>query len=189
MSPISFHGKRDTCHISGGAVRCLKSSQSINSWALYGANLFLACKRVFDASFLRPAVPPTVPSILERVGPDRRKAYTLYNEMAHNEFVEWWLQTDYGTRSKINWDSNHLSDIWRHFDQVAHNVDGAPKVMCKRCGQILEHPYSKNKDRKGRDTGHGLSTMTRHLKTASCLRSDSRRKGEIFFLTDDWGKK
>lgn len=65
-----------------------------------------------DASFLRPAVPPTVPSILKRVGPDRRKAYILYNEMAHNEFVEWWLQTDYGTRSKINWDSNHLSDVW-----------------------------------------------------------------------------
>jgi hypothetical protein len=134
---------------------------------------------ILDTSFLRPAIPLTIPSILERVGPDRRKAYILYNEMSHNEYVEWWLQTDYGTKSKINWDSNHLSDIWKHFDQVAHSVDSAPKVMCKRCCQILEHPYSKKKDGKGRDTGHGLSTIIRHLKTASCLRSDGRQKGEI----------
>jgi GT2 family glycosyltransferase len=41
-----------------------------------------------DTSFLRPAIPLTIPSILERVGPDQRKAYILYNKMSHNKYVE-----------------------------------------------------------------------------------------------------
>lgn len=131
------------------------------------------------SSFIRPAIPLTIPSSLERVGPDRRKAYVLYNEMTHSEWVDWWLQTDYGSKSKIHWDSNHLSDIWKQYDQVASSIDGAPKVMCKRCSQILEHPYSTKKDIKGKEGRHGLSTMTRHLKTAACQRFENRQKDEI----------
>jgi hypothetical protein len=70
--------------------------------------------QTFDAlenSFLRPSVPLIAPSTLERVGPDRRRLYLLYNEMSHSDWVEWWLQTDYGSKSKISWDSNHLSDV------------------------------------------------------------------------------
>lgn len=131
----------------------------------------------FDSSFLRPAIPLAIPSALERVGPDRRKAYVLYTEMSHTEWVDWWLQTEYGSRSKIAWDSNHLSDVWKNYDQVAHSIDGAPKVMCKRCSQVLEHPYSKRKD--GKEGRHGTTTMTRHLKTAACLRFENRQKNEL----------
>jgi hypothetical protein len=55
----------------------------------------------FDTDFLRPTIPPILPSSLQRVGPDRRKAFILYDKMTHNEWVEWWLQTDFGRKSKI----------------------------------------------------------------------------------------
>jgi hypothetical protein len=113
----------------------------------------------FDSEFLRPVIPLVVPSSLTRVGPDRRKAFVLYDEMTHSDWVDWWLQTDYGRKSRIHWDSSHQSDIWSDFHQVAHGIDGAPKVMCKRCGQILEHPYFLSKGADGKDQRHGLSTM------------------------------
>jgi len=134
---------------------------------------------VFDSEFLRPVIPLVVPSSLTRVGPDRRKAFVLYNEMTHSDWVDWWLQTDYGRKSKIHWDSSHQSDIWSHFPQVAHGTDGAPKVMCKRCGQILEPPYSLSKGADGKDQRHGLSTMKRHLKTAGCQKANKGHNAEI----------
>lgn len=118
---------------------------------------------ILEPSFLRPAIPSSTRSIFERVGPARRKLYFLYDEMTHNDWVEWWLQTDYGSKSKISWDSNHLSDIWKHYVQVAHSVDGTAKVMCKRCSAILEHPYTIKKDTNGKDERHGTTTMTRHI--------------------------
>lgn len=91
--------------------------------------------------------------------------------MNHSEWVDWWLQTDFGSKTKISWDSNHLSDVWKQFAQVAHSADGAPKVMCKRCSAILEHPYTIKKDANGRDGRHGLTTMTRHIKTSACKKA------------------
>lgn len=136
---------------------------------------------ILEPSFLRPAIPSSTLSIFERVGPDRRKLYFLYDEMTHNDWVEWWLQTDYGSKSKISWDSNHLSDIWKHYVQVAHSVDGTAKVMCKRCSANLEHPYTIKKDTNGKDGRHGTTTMTRHIKTTSCQKATGARqqKGEI----------
>ncbi|CEJ62588.1 hypothetical protein PMG11_11085 [Penicillium brasilianum] len=99
--------------------------------------------------------------------------------MTHSDWVDWWLQTDYGRKSKIHWDSSHQSDIWSHFHQVAHGTDGSPKVMCKRCGQILEHPYSLSKGADGKDQRHGLSTMKRHLTTAGCQKANKGHNAEI----------
>jgi hypothetical protein len=129
------------------------------------------------SDFLRPTLPPIVPSSFTYVGPDRRKAYVLYDRMSHNDWVEWWLQTDYGGKSNIHWDSNHQSDAWNYFDQVAHSTNGAPKVMCKRCGVVLEHPNSLVSGSKGQR--QGTSTMTKHLKTASCKRALKGPKAEI----------
>ncbi|KAJ9482200.1 hypothetical protein VN97_g11237 [Penicillium thymicola] len=121
--------------------------------------------------------------------------------MSHSDWVEWWLQTDYGSKSKISWDSNHLSDVWKHYVQVAHSVDGAAKVMCERCSAILEHPYTIKKDINGKDGHHGTTTMTRHLKTSSCVRAAgvNQQKGAIskfipktdipsdtVFIQEDW---
>ncbi|KAJ5264775.1 hypothetical protein N7505_007568 [Penicillium chrysogenum] len=82
-----------------------------------------------DTDFLRPSNLLPIPPSLTRVGPDRRKAYVLYDDMVYQEWVDWWLQTDYGQKSKLSWDSNRSSNIWSNFDQVAHTKDGAPKVM------------------------------------------------------------
>lgn len=132
----------------------------------------------FDPEFLRPRPPPLIPSSLTRVGPDRRKAYVLYDEMVYTDWVDWWLQTDFGKQSKIRWDSKHQSDVWKAFHQVANGSDGAPKVMCKRCGQILEHPQTLC---QGTNMRHGTSTMNKHLKGINCRKAtrSSARKSDI----------
>lgn len=141
---------------------------------------------VLDPTFLRPAISPLIPSPLvipscfQRVGPNRRKAYVLYDMTRHTEWVDWWLQTDYGAKSKISWDSAHLSNAWRDFVQVAHSADGAAKIMCKRCNKILEHPHTTRIMADGRVTRHGTSTMVRHSGTKGCQRTNSNSQdGEI----------
>lgn len=93
--------------------------------------------------------------------------------MVHNDWVNWWLETDSGKKSNIKWSSSHLLPVWVNFHQVANSLDGAPKVMCKRCGGIREHPYTEIKGKKkGEPTVesvtpktkkniHGLGTMTK----------------------------
>ena len=68
-----------------------------------------------DQEFLRLSLRPEVPLIFIRVSPDRRKAFVLYDKMAHAEWVEWWLQTDFGRKSKIKWDSTRHAEIWSYF--------------------------------------------------------------------------
>lgn len=138
-----------------------------------------ASQHTIDASFRQPDDPLPIPSSLTRVGPDRRKGFILYDKMSHNDFVDWWLETDYGRKSKIKWDSNRHTEIWNSYEQVAQGVDGAPKVMCKRCGKILEHPYSLSPNSTGKAQYHGTSTIQKHLKTAGCLRSEKGKKAEI----------
>lgn len=121
---------------------------------------------LLDSDFLRPQPPQTIPSSFQRVGPTRRKGYLLYNIMMHSEWVDWWIETDYGKISKIRWDAAHQSEHWKQFDQVADAVTGQPKVMCRRCGIILEHPSSFL--RPGGKTRHGTSTLMKHLQTNGC---------------------
>lgn len=128
----------------------------------------------FPDDFLRPDLP--LPLTFTRVGPDRRKAFFLYDMAEHTEWVDWWLQTDYGRRSKIHWDTARQAAIWSNFHQVAQITDGAPKVMCKRCEKILEHPHSV---RPGQSGYQGTSTITKHLKSASCQRSLGQRDSDI----------
>ena len=99
--------------------------------------------------------------------------------MSNTEWVDWWLQTDYGRRSKIKWDSTRHTAIWEYFDQVAHSTDGAPKVMCRRCAKILEHPYTMHTNAEGKEQYHGTSTMTKHLKTISCRNTKNGKNAEI----------
>jgi hypothetical protein len=42
-----------------------------------------------EPDFLRPNNP--IPPSLTRVGPDRRKAFVLYDNMAYTDWVDWWL--------------------------------------------------------------------------------------------------
>ncbi|OQD78035.1 hypothetical protein PENANT_c095G04240 [Penicillium antarcticum] len=57
----------------------------------------------------------------------------------HPEWVDWWLETDYGKTSKIRWDAAHQSEHWKQFDQVADATTGQPKGQMKeqeRTGDI-----------------------------------------------------
>jgi hypothetical protein len=127
--------------------------------------------------------PLQYPPSLTQVGPNRKKAFLLYDTMVHSDFVEWWLQTDYGSRpqaDKFGWDTHGRNDsIWSHFHQVAHSTDGAPKVMCKRCDRVLEHPYSLRLVGNGRPTYQGTSTMAKHLRTNACLQATAGKKTDI----------
>lgn len=109
--------------------------------------------------------------------------------MNHNEWVKWWLETDYGLNNhKIAWDSRHGSaaETWKEFDQVAHAETGSPKAIYKRCDTVLEHPYAIKKDDNGTGTStststgkaarHGTTTITRHLQTSGCQRTASGRR-------------
>ena len=42
------------------------------------------------------------PEILERVGPLRKKKFALWTEMVNDEFVAWWLKTEFGSRINRN---------------------------------------------------------------------------------------
>ena len=105
---------------------------------------------VGDSDFVRPGLPsPPVPSSLESIRPDRITIYVVYSKIMSDDYVQWWLQTDFGRKKRMRWDSRHSSDVWDHFDQVTRASDGAPKVMCKHCKAILDHP----------GLGNGTSTM------------------------------
>jgi hypothetical protein len=120
---------------------------------------------LLDQDFIQPRPRLSIPSSLKRVGPDRRKNYVLYDRTMHSEWVDWWLETGCGKISKIRWDANHQAESWQHFDQVADSSDGQPKVMCKRCGLILEHPSSTRTP--GGTNRHGTSTLIKHLRTTA----------------------
>ncbi|KAJ9482154.1 hypothetical protein VN97_g11287 [Penicillium thymicola] len=98
--------------------------------------------------------------------------------MNHSDWVDWWLEADYGSKNKIAWESQHgsASETWEQFEQVAHTGTGSPKVMCKRRNAILEHPYTTKKDANGRVGGHGTTTITRHLQTSACQKATSGRQ-------------
>jgi hypothetical protein len=114
----------------------------------------------------QPLQPPSFPSFLQRVGPDRRKPYFLYSHMSKDQFVAWWLTTDFGKQKRIHWDGRHSSQCWEYFDQVADMTTGEPKVMCNRCAAILEHPQNSR---------HGTSTMNKHTRGINCRRSASKK--------------
>ncbi|CAG8061357.1 unnamed protein product [Penicillium nalgiovense] len=124
--------------------------------------------------------PPPIPIALERVGPDRHKSFVLYTEMSNDDFLHWWLQTEQGSKQgslqvnaddsenvkKLHWDgTGNTSDIWTRFKQIAHYTSGLPKVMCERCGKVLEHPnWSSN----------GTHSLRRHWEGPKCQKSGAK---------------
>lgn len=90
--------------------------------------------------------------------------------MSKDDFIAWWLQTEHGgeqeKKIEFHWDgAGNKSEIWQHFDQVSHHTSGLPKVMCQRCGKILDHPNC---------TSNGTNSMRRHWKGEKCQRAASQ---------------
>jgi hypothetical protein len=118
-----------------------------------------------DTDFAWPGPLLPIPESLERVGPDRTKAYILYSEMSKDAFVAWWLETDFGKKKCIHWDGRHHAKCWEQFEQVAHGKTGKPGVMCTHYRAVLDHPAS----------GHtGTSSMNKHINGPGCRKSTGR---------------
>lgn len=96
----------------------------------------------------------------------------MYESNLEREFLGWWEDTEYGHKlkgdgqSQIKWstESRH-ADVWKHFDQVADIDSGRPRVLCKACLTLLDHPQHKN---------HGTSAMSRHQKSNACRKGKKR---------------
>lgn len=124
-----------------------------------------------DINFIRPVIPPVIPETLERIGPSKRKNYILWTEMVNEDFVIWWLKTEYGSKVKRNiFEGKHNAECWDHFHQIAAIQDGSPKVICKNCDHILAHPADKHR---------GTSTMNRHYSQAGACRKGRTQLHDI----------
>jgi hypothetical protein len=104
----------------------------------------------------------TIPSSLERVK-DQTKSWVRYTSMTKDDFVNWWLHTQYGSKpeaKRVSWDkTGYSSDMWPFFDQIAHSSTGQPKVICKQCNKMYDHPtYTTN----------GTNGPRRHWKKGKC---------------------
>ena len=108
---------------------------------------------------------PPIPSTLKR-SEDRAMTWVIYEEMNKQDFLDWWFSTQIGQdegvqkKFKSSWDGkSHHADIWSQFEQVAHSTTGKPKVRCKRCLKVLDHPNY---------TGNGTNSLRRHTLRGLC---------------------
>jgi hypothetical protein len=114
--------------------------------------------------------PLSVPRSLKR-STDSAQTYVICEDMNKEQFVEWWIQTQSGhsEHQSTFWDrKGQRADIWADFEQVAHFVTGQPKVMCKHCGAILNHPNSMVHTKAGTAGKQGTTALRRHLERAIC---------------------
>ncbi|KAJ5780736.1 hypothetical protein N7457_005896, partial [Penicillium paradoxum] len=138
-------------------------------------------KHTFNSSFIQPSIASSVaPDPIEpfqRVGLGRKGQYFLYNGINHRDW------TDYGSHNTISWESPHgsASETWKYFEQAAYTDTGKPKVICKNCDIILEHPSSGRKDASGKVSRYGTTTITRHLQTIAYQKAVGirRQKGQL----------
>lgn len=116
-----------------------------------------------------PKDPPTC-----RTGPP--KELGSLRDRNEDDFLSWWLQTEYGRqlngsgRSKIRWSVEHSAEVWKHFDQVAELSSGRPKVICRACSTLLDHPQHKS---------HGTSVMGKHQRSSACRKGKKRASSQV----------
>lgn len=103
--------------------------------------------------------PLKAPNCLHRICPDRIRTFILYPLEMGNEFVNWWLQTDFGKKKRLAWDGKRDAECWKHYDQVALEKDGKPGVMCHQCRKVLDHPGWAHS---------GTTSMNKHYNGVNC---------------------
>ncbi|KAJ5642601.1 hypothetical protein N7490_006601 [Penicillium lividum] len=139
----------------------------------YGLDLFPSdlesSQQTIESTPASKLLHPMISSSLERFGND----WIVYSEISKEDFIFWWLQTIHGNelreRNKSFWDrSRSHSEAWNSFKQVAHTVTGDPKIVCQKCGQLLDHPSRKL---------NGTTPMARHLRGEKCQRLSNRVAG------------
>jgi hypothetical protein len=122
-----------------------------------------------NSGFLTPVLPPLIPPSLQRVGPGRSTAFVLFDKMSKDDFVAWWLETDFGKTKKIHWGSNRTAKCWEHFDEVADVRSGKPGAKCRKCHKVLDHPGHSR---------YGTTALNRHMAGPTCKNSTTQ-KGNI----------
>jgi hypothetical protein len=106
--------------------------------------------------------PPGLEVASRSGGKDKVILYPLINETL---FYGWWTQTIYAQTlrqrgKKHKWgQARRNSSLWTHFAEAATFPQGRPKLRCKYCSRLLEHPFIKNT---------GTTAMKNHLKTSTC---------------------
>jgi hypothetical protein len=86
--------------------------------------------------------------------------------MSKNEFVAWWLNTEFGKKKRLNWSANRTATCWEQFEQVADAKTGKPGAMCRHCHKVLDHPAS------GR---YRTTALHRHLAGPTCRKSTTQK--------------
>ena len=102
--------------------------------------------------------------------------YIFYTFNTSQKFNEWWLQTEYGAGVAAgsdrrymnpNWDSSgRTAEAWSLFHEAAERVTGRPKIICKLCDEVLEHPNNKNA---------GSSGLKIHIESKGCKKKAHMR--------------
>ncbi|KAG0153076.1 hypothetical protein PDIDSM_2035 [Penicillium digitatum] len=93
--------------------------------------------------------------------------------MSHNDFVDWWLETDYGRKSKLKWDSNRHTEIWNSYHQVAQHRQSAVSWH-------INHPETSENG--------WLFTVGKGKKAeiTNFLQREGEVSASIPFLQEDW---
>ena len=99
-----------------------------------------------------------------------QRSYVKWESAKESAFYGWWKTTPYhrnlesGAPSHFDprWNSSsRVSTAWLRFHPVAHCDTGRPKVQCKACSALLEHPTHRS---------IGTSCMTKHTASLACRR-------------------
>ncbi|KAJ6001218.1 hypothetical protein N7481_001627 [Penicillium waksmanii] len=121
-----------------------------------------------NLGFARPALPPSIPETLEHVGPQKKKIYVLWTDMVNDEFVAWWLKTEYGSQTKRNIFESRLLGAFSPGSCYSGWIPA--KVMCRTCDHILSHPADRHR---------GTSSMNKHYSQGVNCRKLAPRSQDI----------
>ncbi|KAI9784871.1 MAG: hypothetical protein M1816_000716, partial [Peltula sp. TS41687] len=93
--------------------------------------------------------------------------------------MAWWKETEFGEKVAANdnpgfrnpnWlSTTRTAPAWAEFIQAAERTTGRPKLICRHCDEVLEHPNNRNS---------GSSGITAHLNRETCKKA-ARRRGQI----------
>jgi hypothetical protein len=132
-----------------------------------------------SAQPIPPSQPIEIPSTLTLV---HNNKYILFETTKKAEFLEWHTKTIWYYKqeqrpskqvTRIAWGHRKQSKIWDQLCEVADKKDGTPKILCRRCDKILQHPAGKGKSSTN-SSRTGTSHLKNHLQSDHCMQASRR---------------
>jgi hypothetical protein len=126
-----------------------------------------------------PSQPPEIPSALTLV---HKNKYILFEVTKKADFLEWHAKTIWSFKHqqrhseqaiRIAWGHRKQSKVWDFLFEVADKQDGTPKILCRRCDKILQHPAGKGKSGTNL-TRTGVTHLKNHLQSQQCIQASHR---------------